>query len=322
MATTSTEFYKPITFDAKGTFKRADSQFRNWVTPDGRPGPSGEGGFKAETDRYHLYVSHACPWAHRTIIFRRLKGLDDAITVSVVNADMGQNGWTFHDGPGVVPDSVNGAELLSQIYYKVEPEYGGRYTVPVLWDKKRGTLVSNESSEIIRMLNSAFDGVGASGPDFYPDSLRAGIDEINADIYSSVNNGVYKSGFARTQESYETAAWAVFECLDRLDARLGSNRYLVGDTITEADWRLFTTLIRFDTVYYSHFKCNIRRIADYPHLSGYVRELYQWPGVKETVEFDNIKRHYFGSHESINPTRIVPIGPDIDFDTPHARDGI
>ncbi len=303
-----------------GRFIRSESQFRNWITADGSPGPSGRGGFKAEPGRYHLYVSLACPWAHRTLIFRALKGLESFISVSVVNWLMGPEGWTFEDGPGVVPDTVNGAKRLYQVYTKAEPGYSGRVTVPVLWDKRGGTIANNESSEIIRMLNSAFDGVGAKPGDYYPEDLRTEIDSLNALIYDRVNNGVYKAGFATTQAAYEEAVMPLFATLEELEARLARQRYLCGARITEADWRLFTTLIRFDAVYVGHFKCNIRRIADYPALWGYTRELYQWPGVRETVNFQHIKGHYYQSHKSINPTGIVPVGPALDYEAPHGRD--
>ncbi|GGK29647.1 glutathione S-transferase family protein [Salinarimonas ramus] len=309
-------------YDTKSTggrFKRSVSAFRNWVTPDGAPGPSGEGGFAAEPGRYHLYVSLACPWAHRTLIFRALKGLEGMISLSVVHWFMGEEGWTFEPGEGVVPDAINGARVLHQVYTAADPAYTGRVTVPVLWDKQRGTIVSNESAEIIRMLNSAFDGVGATPGDYYPRELREEIDAVNARVYDDVNNGVYKSGFATTQEAYEEAVRPLFETLDWLEARLGERRYLLGDRITEADWRLFTTLVRFDPVYVGHFKCNIRRIVDYPNLSGYLRELYQVPGVAETTNFTHIKRHYYESHESVNPSRVVPLGPQMDLGAPHGR---
>ena len=308
------------TKSSKGRFRRQQSQFRNWITPDGAPGPSGEGGFAAEADRYHLYISHACPWAHRTLIFRRLKGLEEMISLSVVHWHMGDQGWTFEEGDGVIADTVNGARYLHQVYTAANPRYSGRVTVPVLWDKKRGTIVSNESSEIIRMFNNAFDGIGAREGDYYPQALAAEIDAINARVYDTVNNGVYKAGFATTQDAYEEAVYPLFETLDWLDARLSERRYLLGDSVTEADWRLFTTLIRFDAVYVGHFKCNLRRIADYPHLSGYLRELYQWPGVAETVHFDHIKKHYYGSHETVNPSGIVPAGPVLNLDAPHGRE--
>jgi putative glutathione S-transferase len=303
-----------------GKFVRKEAQFRNWVTPDGAPGPSGEGGFEAAAGRYHLYVSYACPWAHRTLIFRRLKGLEDAISVSVVHWYMAEDGWTFAPGPGVVADPINGAPFMRDVYTAADPRYTGRVTVPVLWDKERSTIVSNESSEIIRMLNSAFDGIGATPGDYYPAALREEIDAVNERVYGDVNNGVYKSGFATTQEAYEDAVKTLFGTLDWLEERLGGQRYLVGDQITEADWRLFTTLLRFDPVYVGHFKCNIRRIVDYPNLWGYTRDLYQQPGVADTVRMDHIKGHYYESHDTINPTRVVPVGPEIDFTAPHDRD--
>ncbi|WP_404418078.1 glutathione S-transferase family protein [Marinospirillum sp.] len=302
-----------------GRFERSQSQFRNWVTTDGSAGSTGEAGFKAEPGRYHLYVSLACPWAHRTLIFRKLKGLEKMIDLSVVHWYMAENGWTFQSGPGVIPDSVNQAEFMHQVYTTADPKYSGRVTVPVLWDKHQQTLVSNESADIIRMFNSAFDEVGAKAGDFYPEQLRQEIDEVNARVYDEVNNGVYKSGFATTQQAYEEAVEPLFKALDWLDERLASRRYLCGDTLTEADWRLFTTLVRFDAVYVGHFKCNLQRIADYPHLSGYLRELYQWPGIKETVDFQHIKGHYYQSHDMINPTRIVPKGPRLNLEEPHGR---
>lgn len=302
-----------------GKFVRRPSQFRNWVTADGRPGPTGRGGFLAEAGRFHLYVSYACPWAHRTLILRALKGLEPLISLSVVHWYMGPQGWTFADGAGVVPDPVNGAQFLHEIYVKADPNYTGRATVPVLWDKETGTIVNNESSEIIRMFGAAFDGVGARAGDYYPEGLRAEIDALNARIYDTLNNGVYKAGFASTQEAYEDAVRAVFDTLDWLEDRLSTHRYLCGERITEADWRLFTTLLRFDPVYVGHFKCNLKRLADYPNLSGYTRELYQVPGVKPTVNFEHIKGHYYVSHAALNPSRIVPLGPVLDFDAPHGR---
>ena len=303
-----------------GKFVRKEAQFRNWVSPDGAPGPTGEGGFEAAAGRYHLYVSYACPWAHRTLIFRRLKGLEDAIPVSVVHWYMAEDGWTFAPGPGVVADPINGAPFMRYVYTAADPHYTGRVTLPVLWDKERNTIVSNESSEIIRMLNSAFDGIGATPGDSYPEALREEIDAVNERVYGDVNNGVYKSGFATSQEAYEEAVTTLFGTLDWLEERLGGQRYLVGDQITEADWRLFTTLLRFDPVYVGHFKCNIRRIVDYPNLWGYTRDLFQQPGVADTVHMDHIKRHYYESHDTINPTRVVPLGPEIDFTAPHDRD--
>ena len=301
----------------EGRFVRTEAQFRSWITADGSPGPSGDGGFKAEPGRYHLYVSYACPWAHRTLIYRVLKGLEDMISLSVVDWFMGEVGWTFKNAE--LPDTVNNAELLHEIYTAAQTDYSGRVTVPVVWDKETRTIVSNESSEIIRMLNSAFDEMGAIPGDYYPEPLRAEIDALNDRIYTTVNNGVYKSGFATTQEAYEQAVEPLFETLDWLDARLSAQRYLTGASPTEADWRLLPTLLRFDPVYVGHFKCNVRRIADYPNLSGYVRDLYQHPGVAATLRLDHIKAHYYGSHESINPTRIVPVGPDVDYSAPHDR---
>ncbi len=309
-------------YDTKSTdghFKRADAQFRNWITADGAPGPSGSGGFKAEAGRYHLYVSHACPWAHRTMIFRALKGLEDMISVSVVHWHMAADGWTFLPGDGVVADPIRNARFLHQVYTAANAGFSGRVTVPVLWDKQTGTIVSNESSEIIRMFNTAFDAVGAHDGDFYPPALRDQIDQINTRIYSTLNNGVYKSGFATTQAAYEAAVVPLFDTLDWLDNMLSQHRYLTGATLTEADWRLFTTLLRFDPVYVGHFKCNLRRIADYANLSPYLRDLYQAPGVAATVHMDHIKAHYYGSHDSINPTGIVPLGPVLDLMAPHDR---
>lgn len=304
-----------------GRFQRDLSRFRSWVTVDGSAGPSGSDGFKAEPNRYHLYVSLACPWAHRTLIFRKLKGLEDMISVSAVHPLMHENGWTFQDGPGVIADPIFNADYMYQIYTAAQSDYTGRVTVPVLWDKKKNTIVSNESSEIIRMFNSAFDEVGANKDvNFLPEDLRGEIDELNDFIYPNINNGVYKSGFATTQEAYDEAVIDLFKTLDTIEARLENNRYLTGDSITEADWRLFTTLIRFDPVYVGHFKCNIRRIVDYPNLWGYTRDLYQVPGVAETVNMDHIKSHYYGSHDTINPTLIVPRGPDIDFMSAHGRE--
>ncbi|MEM0980768.1 MAG: glutathione S-transferase family protein [Cyanobacteria bacterium P01_H01_bin.58] len=303
-----------------GKFVRKASQFRNWVTVDGKPGPSGKGGFKAASDRYHLYVSYACPWAHRTLIFRQIKGLATLIPISVVHWFMGEHGWTFDPGNGVVADPIFQAQYLHQIYTQADTQYTGRVTVPVLWDKQTQTMVNNESSEIIRMFNSAFDGVGAKPGDYYPEDLREEIDRLNDRIYATVNNGVYKSGFATTQAAYEEAVKPLFQTLDFLEERLTTSRYLVGNHLTEADWRLFTTLVRFDPVYVGHFKCNIRRIVDYPNLWNYVRDLYQMPGIAETVNFLHIKNHYYQSHISINPTRIVPMGPAIDWWEPHNRE--
>lgn len=302
-----------------GKFKRSESAFRNWVTPDGAPGPDGEGGFEAEPGRYHLYVAYACPWAHRTLIFRKLKALENMITLSVVNPIMKEHGWTFRPGYKVAGDPIHNAEFLHQVYTTAQSDYTGRVTVPALWDKKKNTIVSNESAEIIRMFNSAFDGVGARAGDYYPEDLRETIDEINDKVYHNVNNGVYKAGFATTQEAYEAAVMPLFETLDELEAHLDEKRYLCGERLTEADWRLFTTLIRFDAVYVGHFKCNLRRIEDYPNLSNYLRELYQMPGIAETVDFHAIKLHYYGSHEMINPAGVVPLGPALDFHRKHDR---
>jgi putative glutathione S-transferase len=306
-------------YDTKATggrFQREDAAFRNWVTADGGPGPTGKGGFKAEAGRYHLYVAAACPWAHRTLIFRALKGLEDMISVTVVEPLMLENGWEI--APGA--DPIQGARYLHQVYTAAKSDYTGRVTVPVLWDKQTQTIISNESADIIRMFNSAFDGVGAKRGDFYPHDLRHEIDLVNERVYRTVNNGVYRAGFATTQAAYGEAVTDLFDSLDWLEDLLGESRYLTGDRITEADWRLFTTLLRFDAVYVGHFKCNIRRIADYPNLSGFLRELYQWPGVRGTVDMAGIKAHYYGSHKTINPTGIIPAGPDQNLDAPHGRD--
>jgi glutathionyl-hydroquinone reductase len=307
------------TASTDGRFVRKDAAFRHWVTADGAAGPSGHAGFRAENGRYHLYVSLACPWAHRTLIMRALKGLEAAISVSAVHWLMLEDGWTFADGPGVVPDTVNGARLLRDIYTAADPVYTGRVTVPILWDKQQGTIVSNESSEIIRMFNGAFDHVGAKAGDYYPAALRDEIDAINARVYDTVNNGVYKAGFATTQRAYEEAVVPLFDTLDWLESRLATQRFLTGDQLTEADIRLFTTLVRFDAVYYGHFKCNLRRIADYPNLSAFTRDIYQHLGVADTVNFEHIKRHYYESHRTINPTGVVPRGPLLDFTAPHER---
>jgi len=309
-------------YDTKSTggrFVRQESAFRNWITPDGAPGPTGVGGYKAEPGRYHLYVSLACPWAHRTLILRKLKGLEGMISVSVVHWLMLENGWTFDDGPGVIPDPIFGARYLYEIYARAEPRYTGRVTVPMLWDKATGTIVNNESSEIIRMFNSAFDGCGALPGDYYPEDLRLEIDALNARIYNTVNNGVYKAGFATTQEAYNAAVTKLFETLDFLEECLATRRYLLGDRLTEVDWRLFTTLVRFDPVYVGHFKCNLRRIVDYPNLFDYLRHLYQMPGIAETVNMFHIKHHYYQSHRTINPTGIVPLGPEINLSAPSRR---
>ncbi|WP_305374800.1 glutathione S-transferase family protein [Photobacterium leiognathi] len=309
-------------YDTKSTggkFERKASRFRNWITKDGSAGITGEAGFKAEPNRYHLYVSLACPWAHRAIIYRQLKGLDSMIPMSVVNAYMGENGWNFEAGDGVVADPIFNAQFLHQIYTQADPDYTGRVTVPVLWDKHKQTIVSNESADIIRMLNSAFDDVGAVKGDFYPQALRQQIDELNDFVYANINNGVYRAGFATTQEAYDEAVIALFDALEVIEQRLSTQRYLLGDNITEADWRLFTTLVRFDAVYVGHFKCNLKRIVDFPHLWGYVRDLYQVEGIAQAVDIDYIKAHYYGSHETINPTRIIPKGPELDFLSPHHR---
>lgn len=298
----------------KGRFERSAAQFRNWIASTD---------FAPEPDRYHLYVSLACPWAHRTLIFRRLKGLEDMISVSVVHPLMLSQGWTFQSenqyGNHATGDSLYGLDYLYQLYLKADLNYSGRVTVPVLWDKQRQTIVSNESADIIRMFNSAFDEIGATKGDFYPEALRSEIDSVNEEIYSTVNNGVYRAGFATTQEAYEEAVYPLFATLDKIESLLSKQRYLVGDTITEADWRLFTTLIRFDPVYHGHFKCNLKRISDYPNLFSYLIELYQWPGIADTVCFDHIKAHYYGSHKTINPTGIIPAGPDQDLFCPHNR---
>lgn len=307
------------TANSGGRFERSEARFRNWVTADGSAGPSGEGGFKAEPGRYHLYVSLACPWAHRTLIMRRLKGLEAMIDVSIVHWLMADQGWTFETDDAAAGDALFNSDFMRQIYTRADPLYSGRVTVPVLWDKERGTVASNESSEIIRMFNSAFDGVGASECDYYPAALRAEIDEVNTRVYRTVNNGVYRSGFATSADAYEEAVTEVFATLDCLEDRLSKQRWLVGEQMTEADIRLFTTLVRFDPVYVGHFKCNVRRLADYPNLWAYTREIYQLPAVRPTVHMGHIKKHYYGSHETINPTRIVPVGPSIDFDAPHDR---
>jgi glutathionyl-hydroquinone reductase len=303
-----------------GRFVRAPTRFRSWITPDGSPGPSGEGGFAAEPGRYHLYVSLACPWAHRTVIFRELKGLEHLISLSVVEPLMGEEGWVFGSGEGAIPDFVNGKRRLADVYLLADPRYTGRVTVPVLWDRQGSTIVNNESAEIIRMFNSAFDAFTQIRTDYYPQDLREEIDHINDFVYENINNGVYRAGFARSQEAYEEAFSLLFAALDRIEERLSGQRYLAGRQLTEADWRLFTTLVRFDAVYYSHFKCNLRRIVDYANLSGYLRDLYQVCGVAETVSIDHIKRHYYGSHRHINPTGIVPLGPALDFSAPHDRE--
>lgn len=303
-----------------GEFKRKASSFRNWVTADGRPGPSGSDGFKAESGRYHLYVSYACPWAHRALILRNIKSLAEHISVSVVHPDMLDDGWTFDtDFADATGDTLFGKTALHQIYTKADETATTRVTVPVLWDKAQETIVSNESAEIIRMFNSAFDTITGNSDDYYPETLRDRIDQINERVYDTVNNGVYKAGFASSQGAYDKAVHALFDSLDWLESILGDNRYLTGDRNTEADWRLFTTLIRFDKVYHTHFKCNRNQIVDFPNMTGYLRELYQWPGVSETVNFGHITRHYYYSHDHINPNRIIPITPDLDLNAPHGR---
>ncbi len=303
-----------------GSFQRTTAGFRNWVTPDGSAGPSGQSGFPAALGRYHLYVSLACPWAHRTLIFRALKGLRDHIGVSVVHPDMMQDGWHFGtDFPGATGDQLFGQSYLRDIYIMADPQISGRVTVPILWDAHQNTIVSNESSEIIRMLNSGFDHLTGNRLDFWPEALRDDIETINTRIYDTVNNGVYKAGFATTQSAYDAAVGPLFETLDWLNTHLAQNRFLLGDTLTEADWRLFTTLVRFDPVYHLHFKCNRKRITDYPSLWAYTRALYQVPGIAETVDLPHIVRHYHYSHETINPHRIIPVNPIIDFEEPHNR---
>lgn len=303
-----------------GAFRRSQAGFRNWITADGTAGPSGTGGFKAEADRYHLYVSLACPWAHRTLIFRALKDLTGLVGVSVVHPDMLRGGWTFGtDYPGATGDRLYGLPFARDIYLKAQPGMTGRVTVPILWDKATETIVSNESAEIIRMFNAAFDDLTGNTDDYYPHGHRDTIDLINQRVYSTLNNGVYKAGFATTQQAYDAAITPLFDTLDWLEDRLSSHRYVAGDRITEADWRLFTTLVRFDLVYHGHFKCNRARIVDYPHLWDYLRDLYQRPGVAETVNIDHITRHYYYSHDTVNPSRIVPIGPTLDFTAPHGR---
>lgn len=298
-----------------GEFKRQDSRFRDWLTADGKAGPHGKVGFKAEQGRYHLYVSLACPWAHRVLIFRALKALEEYIDVTIVDPVMLENGWELED-------PLYGFKYLYQLYLKADASYEGRVTVPVLWDKKTQTIVSNESAEIIRMFNTAFNHLTANELDYYPESLRENIDALNERIYQAINNGVYRTGFATTQQAYEQAFHELFTELDDLEQHLSAQRYLAGQQITEADWRLFTTLIRFDAVYFGHFKTNLKRIADYPAMSAYLRELYQVPGIAETVNFQHIKTHYYASHRNINPTGIIPLGPEQDFNQPHGRESL
>ncbi len=302
-----------------GSFVRKAAAFRNWVTPDGRPGSTGHDGFDAQPGRYHLYVSLACPWAHRTLIMRVLKGLEELIPVSVVNWLMGENGWTFDPGEGVIPDPLFESRYLHEIYTQSDPDYTGKVSVPVLWDKFTQRIVNNELAEIVRMFSTAFDGVGAKPGNYYPPELRDEIDALNERIYHTVNNGVYKAGFAKTQAAYEDAIGPLFETLDWLESRLSQHRFLCGGALTEADVRLFTTLLRFDPVYYGHFKCNIRRLVDYPSLWAYTRDIYQLPGIAPTVDLGHIKRHYYLSHPRIDPTGIVPVGPALDLDAPADR---
>ena len=306
-----------------GKFERSQAKFRNWITADGTAGPTGTDGFKAESGRYHLYISYACPWAHRANIFRSLKGLNSHIDVSVVHADMLEDGWTFQtDTDGATGDRLYGLPFARDLYTKADPTFSGRVTVPILWDKDRETIVSNESSEIIRMFNSAFDAITGNTQDFWPVSERDEIEAVNARIYDTFNNGVYKCGFATTQEAYDAAVTPLFDTMEWLEARLSNARYLMGDHLTEADWRLFPTLVRFDPVYHLHYKCNRKRLIDYPNLWAYTRELFQMPGISETVNMSHIVRHYHYSHDSINPHRIVPINPVLDFDAPHGRESL
>jgi glutathionyl-hydroquinone reductase len=297
-----------------GRFVRSTTRFRDWVTANGKSG------FAAEAGRYHLYIAWACPWAHRTAIMRRLKGLEEVIGLSAVGSFMGEDGWAFYDEPGVIPDPVNGAHYLREVYAKAAPDYTGRVTTPVLWDKETGKIVNNESREIVRMLDTEFEGFATTDTNFFSEGLRDDIDAAIDAIYEPINNGVYRSGFATTQEAYDEAVTDVFDALDRWETVLSGRRYLCGDRVTEADWCLFPTLVRFDSVYHGHFKCNLRRIVDYPNLWGYLKDLYQQPGVAETVNMDHIKKHYYRSHASINPTRIVPKGPILDFEEPHGRE--
>ncbi len=308
----STEWYD--TKKSGGKFVRSVAAFRNWITADG------SSGYKAESGRYHLYVSAACPWAHRTLIFRKLKQLEDHISVDFVHPDMIDDGWTFAKDGVAQGDSLFNTDFARDIYLRAKPDMTGRVTVPILWDKKTNTIVSNESSEIIRMFNTAFNGLTGNADDYYPQSLRGTIDAMNERIYSTLNNGVYKSGFATSQAAYDAAVIPLFETLDWLEQHLSENRYLAGNQITEADWRLFTTLVRFDSVYVLHFKCNRNRIVDFPNLWAYTRELFQWDGVADTVNFDHIVRHYHYSHDTINPSRIIPVNPVINWIEPHGRD--
>lgn len=304
----------PDETSSDGRFVRKESQFRHFITATGEAGPTGEAGFKAEPNRYHLYASYACPWAHRVLIYRTLKGLEDMIDVSFVHWVLGKNGWTFlADDKGIVKDKLYGFDFAHELYNKANPRYTGRVTVPILWDKKRETIVSNESSDMMRMLNSAFDDIGAKPGDYYPFEKREEIDSLNDSIYQRINNGVYQCGFATSQQAYDEAIGPLFLALDELDAKLANTRFLCGDKPLEADWRFFPTLFRFDAIYVGHFKCAKKRIRDYPHLWRYTRELYQWPGIAETTNMEHAKRHYYESHTGINPTGIVPIDSDIDF---------
>ena len=309
------------TKESGGRFVREDAQFRNWITPDGSAGPTGEAGFEAEAGRYHLFASYACPWVHRVFLFRKLKGLEDMIDVSFVHWHMAESGWTFKkDENNIVGDKLFNFDFAHQIYTKADPNYSGRVTVPILWDTKTDTIVSNESSEIIRMLNSAFDKIGATPGDYYPEAQRKEIDALNERIYNTVNNGVYRAGFSTSQDAYEEAIEPLFATLDWLDNKLGESRFLTGDQPTEVDWRLFPTLLRFDPVYVGHFKCSKKRIVDHQNLWAYTRDLYQWPGITDTINMDHARKHYYISHKTINPTSVLPICPDIDWMEPHGRD--
>ncbi|GIC31198.1 hypothetical protein SUT328_14290 [Streptococcus parasuis] len=303
-------------YDTKSTggkFVRTVTQFRNWITPDGQAGPTGHGGFKAESGRYHLYISLACPWASRTLIMRKLKGLEDHISLSIVHPLMLENGWTFADGPGVTKDPLFNSDYLYQIYLKADPNYTGRVTVPVLWDKQTNTIVNNESAEIMRMFNTAFNDITGNYDDYYPKHLQSEIDAMNDFVYPNINNGVYKAGFSTNQAVYEKEVTKLFAALDKLEEQLENQQFLVGNQLTEADIRLFTTLVRFDAVYFGHFKCNTKALVDYPNLWDYTKRLYNHAGIAKTVDFDHIKQHYYSSHKTINPTGIVPVGPDLDW---------
>ncbi|HFU4368473.1 TPA: glutathione S-transferase family protein [Streptococcus suis] len=303
-------------YDTKSTggkFVRTVTQFRNWITPDGQAGPTGHGGFKAESGRYHLYISLACPWASRTLIMRKLKSLENHISISIVHPLMLENGWTFSDGPGVIMDPLFNSDYLYQVYLKADPNYSGRVTVPVLWDKQTNTIVNNESAEIMRMFNTAFNNITGNYDDYYPEHLQSEIDTMNDFVYPNINNGVYKAGFSTNQAVYEKEVTKLFAALDKLEEQLANQQFLVGNQLTEADIRLFTTLVRFDAVYFGHFKCNIKALVDYPNLWDYTKRLYNHAGIAKTVDFDHIKQHYYGSHKTINPTGIVPVGPDLDW---------